>query len=501
MAVRHALQSILVLSLLGAAACGGEPPSVPVAIEGTGYSHYVQEDGGTQLAPRDYSNTGITAWEPSPDGGYYGFQASGTDAGTFAVEPVRTPYLLQHGRTYVWTSAHAVNLSFTYAGRLNVQEATAGTTLALNASNLSPWQEVGGVDQDGLQLTAFNAGVTYFDFSCSGSTPGAGVTSFSGSITTANLQACGNFAGLINAAAGDRTYVTQLVGRTVATGAWFQELRRGYTGALTQYSGGYTSFNAPLQVLGGTTTRTFDVRTADFRTLALQAGPGATMDAMEFNIGALPGYGAHGRYTGWPDLVYGRLDRTATNSVVPTEYANPFPASWEQFARAYATSSVPFSVPLGSTGTTTPTRVSATVAADVTLGALGAAPLVLQPQVGPPRALTVGGRAAADVPVTGVGLLPQLGWSAPATGTPTVYVVRLYELSNNGSNGTQVSAARAWLYTPETSVRLPPGLLASGKHYFVRVTALVAPRWSDARPFQTWGDVAYADALSTRFSP
>lgn len=63
-------------------------------------------------------------------------------------------------------------------------------------------------------------------------------------------------------------------------------------------------------------------------------------------------------------------------------------------------------------------------------------------------------------------------WKAPTLGTVKRYEVRFYRLFVNASGETVRSIEfEATLVTPHTQILVPPGVLLSGKTYYMRVLA------------------------------
>jgi hypothetical protein len=63
-------------------------------------------------------------------------------------------------------------------------------------------------------------------------------------------------------------------------------------------------------------------------------------------------------------------------------------------------------------------------------------------------------------------------WKPPSVGIPKVYEVRFYRLLVNSRRETIRSLDfEATLMTPHTEIRVPPGVLSSGKTYYMRVIA------------------------------
>jgi hypothetical protein len=104
----------------------------------------------------------------------------------------------------------------------------------------------------------------------------------------------------------------------------------------------------------------------------------------------------------------------------------------------------------------------------------------LEPAVGLPRDVKIGGRPAPVETVTaGVGVEPTLTFEAPALGTADAYNVSLIEVDDAlGGAGEVVESADytvAFFRVKATAVVVPPGVLRPGRHYYVKVAAVASP--------------------------
>lgn len=472
-------------------ACGA------LAVSGMRNSHRVRPDGSILTVPVDLSGVILGAWVPAPDGLSYTWrQGAGDSSGTFVIPNVdRTPYLLQFGSSYLWTSSRTLDLSRADLGRPDAVIAPETAQLQMQIAGLNPWQS-----GDDFQLHSASAGLGYFS-ATSCSTPAFpeladGDTAFTGTIDYLySLQNCGTPAVRIDPARGDVLYATQLVSRVdAATGMSFQELQRSFQ------TNSLAGPNPDTLVLSGTlaplplVSQVMDYRAASFEALALAAHPTATSGTTTLNLGILPGYDTFGSYVGWPDLVL-MTSPAGLGDIAPVfTYGNPYPANWSQFITGQTTARVRYSVPLDGGGTSTPRIFSVYTYAQQPAGSGPITPLV-----GPPRELRLNGALAWDV-LTGVGETPLLSWTAPSLGTPTSYSVRVYELSAT-STGSTTRLQVTNLTTTQTQLRLPPGVLAFGKHYYIQMQAVFQPGADPGRPYQGRPVYHTAMAVTGRFQP
>jgi len=476
----------------GGSTCNG------TAVTGVRNTHRVRADGSITLVPIDLSSTTIGAWVPTADGLSYNWRpGSGQASGTFLIPNVeRTPYLLQIGISYVWATSRNIDLSRAELGRPDVQLEPEETQLSVSLSGLVPWQET-----DDLQLHSANSGIGYFSAaSCafpSWSPPFPGEQSWFSTLDYVfSMQNCGAPAARIDGTRGDVLYVTHLSSRSEAGGLSIQELHRSYqTTSLPRAGGNMLMLNGFLTPVP-TATRTLNYPASEFEALALAAHPSAELTTTGLNIGALPGYTQFGSFAGWPDLALANGPAGQGDLSTSFTYGNPFPGAWPQFVTAQSSARVRYSVPLPGGGTSTPRSFSVYTYSQLPVAGTTTS---LTPRVGPPRDMRINGSVATG-DLTGVGLTPLLSWTAPSVGTANYYSVRVYELFATGGGGTSRLQIAA-LTTAQTQVRLPPGLLAAGKHYHVQVNAVSQPASDPNRPFISGPMFHFAMAVTGRFEP
>jgi len=111
----------------------------PRTLTGTRINTYVTTSGTTNV-PIDLSSLVIAAWVPDGNGGYTHYAGTGKADGTFSI-PGLPPgnCLVQCGTNYVWTSANALDLGMSTAGRANQAFPTLSTYTNFNATGMTPW--------------------------------------------------------------------------------------------------------------------------------------------------------------------------------------------------------------------------------------------------------------------------------------------------------------------------------------------------------------------------
>jgi hypothetical protein len=121
----------------------------------------------------------------------------------------------------------------------------------------------------------------------------------------------------------------------------------------------------------------------------------------------------------------------------------------------------------------------------------------VSPALGPPLAPQIAG-ANAFAAASGVGQTPLIAWTAPAIGTPTFYRLVVNKL---GTDGSVVPVAT--IFTKNTFVRVPPGVLVSGSFYALQLSAVSSNGLDPTQtPFQSNGTTqSEATLVSAMFSP
>jgi hypothetical protein len=121
----------------------------------------------------------------------------------------------------------------------------------------------------------------------------------------------------------------------------------------------------------------------------------------------------------------------------------------------------------------------------------------LAPVLGPPLSPKIQGLDAFQ-PQSGVGLTPVISWSPPSLGAPTSYQVSV----SPTVSGPFYTSLTFTVYG-QTSLRIPPGFLASGVSYQLSVSSFQAPWDTLGRPpMRTGAPWASAQTLSSAtFTP
>jgi hypothetical protein len=427
--------------------------------------------------PVDLSATTINAYVPSGSG-YTVLPGTGTSSGTFTVPNVPTGfYFLQLGTSYLWTNSSTVNADTNFGYRSDIVAADPnGTFLSFDLANLNPWQST-----DFFEIVCPNNNSFEFFPANPGDTTFTGTYNYFGDLSVA--------------AEGDQYYGAQLASQSVG-GFPFTALARYIAPPkFTQAQDSTTPIDGTLRTIAQTNTLEANINGADLLASALAANPKATLYASDFGLDVFPGSFAHGQTTATPDLVIyaGAPTITSNGDLGPVFYGNPYPSTWPLFM-IYAYEA--------ETNYTAPGASSSAPILTGTFGSttnLPSASNPITPLVGVVQTPSVNGKNFFGN-LKGVGVSPQLRWSAPAVGTATYYLVAVYQLSNvNGS--TQVTAVASFS-TQQASLRIPAGVLSSGQTYVFGVNAYYIPGLNFAKtPYYMGSTTAAAGIISGVMQP
>lgn len=455
---------------------------------------------GSSQAPEDLTDDTIVAHVfNTQTNAFDSIVGVGTSAGTFSIPVVpEDEYYLQFNRSFVHTDAHVVNLGTELLGRPNVPLADAGTLLTLSLTNLEPWGEY-----DDLMIVSPNAGLDYFDtyfydFAAISGGPGQNDTT-TNAWTFDYEYALGPDAVLVNGAAGDTLHILQLETQ-VADGGVFQVGASRYfeTTQVNMQGGADNIITGALMPISQTTIQPVDFRASEFEALVSQLPPDSSARGSSIYVDAQPFKPGTG--SGAADLARFDAPPGTGNHNVQLQFGNPFPATYFPRIAPVVYFFVEQSLSLPDGGTVS--RSTGTNAGWVdTLSAGAAAPL--QPRLGPPRDVQINGQSTAQN-VTGVGVTPSMSWTLPSLGTATSYSVTFFEVAVNASGTSLVNrGVVGTILTANTSVRVPPGLLSSGKHYYARILARSEPGAPSVKtqPYASSNPYAYAGTVTKLITP
>nr|HEX4313168.1 hypothetical protein [Kofleriaceae bacterium] len=349
--------------------------------------------------------------------------------------------------------------------------AQSATPVSLEVTGLEPWQA-----GDSLQVVSPNVALDV----TSPDEPAAGATASTGSRVDWQRHR------MIDAARGDVTWVTQSREVATPTSHYRSLVRAGAAKSFAVSDGKPATLTVELAPLAQDKQLALHWKGMEFAALAAQAGPDATAAAApDIEIKAVattivatdPFQGSY--FTDVASLVaLGPISGAADDDENVT-YGDPYGSGYDEVVTATYAIPVPVPTPQG-VGTVQAMMVSATPTSALAGG-------VIAPVVTPVQAVTIGGQPA-NQPRTGVGVVPTLAWTAPATGTVTGYAVTVRAIATSAT-GVDIATV-ATIYTPDRSLAIPCNLLTAGGSYVFTITAIAAPGQSTP----TAGVVPYASA-------
>ncbi|HEX5749809.1 MAG TPA: hypothetical protein VFZ09_26500 [Archangium sp.] len=380
------------------------------------------------------------------------YPGEGRADGTFTIPnvPAGTYYLRAEPNFFVVTDSRRLELSTELLGRPDAvtQPADAGAAeVVFELDNLHPYQAT-----DGITLFSLNANVARFRL-----TPSIATAATSGSFTYTVRAG----QPLVDPARGDRGLLTQLTSRTATPEGTSETLPYRSVSRFLE-APEFQARPGERQTLSGTLTEppalTASIHwdLASYRNLASAVHPRATVvsEAMVFDV--LPAPLSYSYRSLLPRLFELAQGPSVAQMHATFTYANPYPASWNAVGVAAVRYAVPYQLP----GTTSPVVLFGGASITDTLPSLLSKTIAFP--YGPVLQPRIGGQDARQ-PVTLNTTTPELSWTAPVSLPDMHYIVFVQELSAQGS--ATVSRLVGTLLTDDTRLRLPPGLLSSGKSY------------------------------------
>jgi hypothetical protein len=449
-------------------------------------------DDATSSTPLDMTHDTLAALIPNSTGGFDRLNGQGLSNGTGTVAhvPAGSFWFDLDENTFIWTSASNLDLSNAgVPGRPDVGDLTPNfSTLDFSISGLNPWQAT-----DQLQWHVTNAGFGGDSFPF-GPFPPTGATTFAPSLA--------NFFTQFDASKGDQQVLAQLVTHSVS--AWtVLTLDRVFGPVPISISGGAViPISAPLSDPPRSSVRA-NFGGSGFQALVPTMNPSAVAGGTGIELRVEPGPTPHEPLFWGPELAifstFNPLSSTAITSDLDlgdVSYGNPFVSTWPVFLHylnGARVSYAPPGLPAGQMGAN----------AEIFTTTLPTASSPLQPLVGPPINASINGVDFFH-DQTGVGLTPTLTWNPPTVGSASGYELAFCYFGATPGGGILFLSETCVgvLFTKITSVTVPPGLLESGKYYFVTLRSISQPGLDIATaPFKTAFPRATADALSGIISP
>ncbi len=400
------------------------------------------------------------------------------------------------GKNWVVNPANPLVLDSAQQGRADVAFADARPVeLIVNATGLSPWVE--GSD---FQLIAPGAGTVEINYGAglvgvpdAGATPA--VLRFDHRKAHAWDYGDADPAPLPDTSKGDVIWLAQMEYQPLTTASASLDAWRLVKGAplspLTLAAGSTSGAAGNFSGSGGGTFN-LDWRRGDFWALAPQVNPSVrsnlSWDAL--NLDAWPYTTAEGESGGAPDLVlvdnFSSGDRDPVAATIP--YRNPYPASWNLVGSVNQC----FYLPAQDAGVLGGFSANGCIGHDGLYPAFGGGPLT--PKLSPPTNLQFDGQNGY-ASQTLASRTPTITWAAPTVGSANHYQVTIRKVARAADG----SALRPWVAdftTHDLKLVVPPGVLASGEHYYVWVAARQTALDATATPLRRALPEAHAQALS-----
>lgn len=458
-------------------------------ISGVRLQRFVSESGEVER-PVDLSGTPVSALTRSASGTFTVHPGMGASDGAYSIPGVPAGrYWLRVGGLYLDTSSRDPDLGLVTAGRPGGVEADQlGTQLTLELTGLTPWQ----LDH---QLMVVVAGGNGFDWGAENRLVApllAGATSIDGALldwTEATSPV------LIEAAAGDRAYVTQLVREQSTTMVGHSVLDAiAAAQPLTMTEGQSSVLSGVFTRVQRSRTLELTLRRAAFDAHRADVSPTArASEPWTVRVIGQAGASAYGRLTRQPTILF-NFNLAAGNTDLELgalTYGNPIPA-WEEVGSVTVGYEVEYTL-----GASLPFVEEAVLYNYVPAAELPAA--LEGPAISPVIAPTIAGISLFS-PASGVGLTPTLSWRPPSIGTASGYVVSVYRLTE--VVGLTLPDLEARLYTTQETIHLPPGVLIAGESYYLRIQAVARAAASfESAPFRRTLPESGADVLSAVFTP
>ncbi|GEN10916.1 hypothetical protein SAMN05443572_10233 [Myxococcus fulvus] len=413
----------------------------------------------------------------------------------------RTEYYLRTDsllRADILTSARHVDIGTQRIGRADAEYPRVDwVTVQLDLRNLSPWRHPAGTYQPGSSLQAVATDVDMVgDLLVPDDTP-EGATSIETDdafLLAYNVTSMPVF----RADAGDRMYVHQL-GEFIA-GGMPDGTRVGYSAVersvhlppldfVPDWELNPLSIDAELQPLA-LQEFPLDWRLSEFARQVPQVHPRALATNVWFELHPTPHTPAEQWMGDTLHLLRLVMPRGSDSDFASQlRFGNPYPSHWDvvgvvNYSTAYA-AQMP-----GNPSRTV--NILGGYTAIEKLEDLASGPIV--PKVSPPRSLRIDWKPTSTPHEVG-SVHPVVSWSPPAVGTATAYRVIVRQFFP--MFGVFVGTGSINVPGSVRELRLPPGLLEPGAHFYVSVLAIDAPFWDvEQAPLATQNRAPYRSATA-----
>ena len=389
--------------------------------------------------------------------------------GTYSIPDVPTGYVwLKVGSDYIWTKSNSVNLGGLIPGRTGVAYPTTSTWTNITLNNLATWAA-----DDYLVAYDFNSGL-YLQ-------PGG---SSNGSSYQGTVQWLGSGLPLIDTTQGDAPQFEQVESSSNGTAYLFWAGMAYQPASLTMTDGASATITGNLSAIPQTATVPMNYLRSQFVNYRGQYNPNGAYEWGPFlEFDSVPGAAAYGSVGPLLDGIWieDSFPFNVTDVSMGMVAAPALAPGFERVAMA------------GDAYVMLPILPGASTNWDVLVRGVMTYTLAptdishpLQPLVSPPKNPAVNGLSLFSNQV-GVGLTPTLSWTAPDLGTPQLFLVDVYQLSNVSGATTGALVAQLYLDGTQTSMRMPLGILSSGNTYSVMISAYADSTYDPtSAPFQAF---------------
>jgi hypothetical protein len=422
-----------------------------------------------------------------PNGSGYDIHPGTGAMGSFSIAnaPDPTTAVLRWNQNFIDHPAPGIDVGQVYFGRPTAHWATTPSPLTFSVGLAIPWNSSMSV-----MLTSTNAGAL-FQFIDQ-------VANYKPVDGTAHLDFTVDFSqadrpSLIDAAAGDTAQLNLTNYHATSTGMDGWSIDQTATTSFTQTNGGNATLTATTQsVPQNQILQLGTFKTTAFAALTSQVSNGASL----FRAGVDVLASATG--SGFDNIFVAGV-KTATpptmdQAIGALTYGWPFGAKVSPVLCAWAIYTIPVTAPGGVA-----TTFYASVVSYDPLSASTPMNTDAAPRLSPVTNIQANGRSMYG-PIAGVGLNPKISWTPGSIGTPTEYLLLIYEIDGTGAS-TALKRVGA-ITTTATSIVLPPYILKAATYYVLDVIAETVPGHDVAHaPFKNQAINAWADSVTAPFYP
>jgi hypothetical protein len=408
-----------------------------------------------------------TAWVLSEDGTFpTAIDATDNEDGTFTLTgvPAGHYWLQLYGDLY-WTDTGAFDFGSDFTGRPN-ESTSVSTTLDFDLTGLSPTYE----GESWLDVYNPNAHSGWEQ-----QVPDAAPGTFAGTYPT-NMTA-------IDSATDGPTYVIQYDGDAEETAemsgdVWVGAIASGLTlNSFSTVAGGSSDVHGAM----GGTPKNFDVniKGSEWQNSLFKSGPSLySMDDFFAELDVLPFvsdvYAAGSEEAGPAELAYIEAASGPTDqSFGVFHYVNPYPEAWTPVFGASQAAEYAV-VPPGSSDSEYFWARTSFMTSEIPTGPIA-------PMMSGPQNAKINGNDFFTSNITAADV--TLSWEAPTGLAPFGYEVAIQNVDSGyapfvsiGPGSDCQYASDYCLYTSETSLAVPPGMLESGQSYVFTVRAMADAR-------------------------